>query len=62
MIITVDTGRCQGHGRCNALCPEVFDVDDEGYVLLVTSTPAREHEGRVREAAANCPEQAITAS
>ena len=30
MKISVDPDKCQGHSRCYALAPELFDVDDYG--------------------------------
>ena len=31
MRVHVDGDKCQGHNRCYALAPELFDVDDLGY-------------------------------
>jgi ferredoxin len=61
MRITVDPERCQGHNRCYALAPELFDVDDLGYATAKGdgSVPAG-LEDKARLAAANCPEFAIT--
>ncbi|MGH3250447.1 MAG: ferredoxin [Trebonia sp.] len=28
--MSIDTIRCQGHGRCVIIAPDVFDVDDSG--------------------------------
>jgi ferredoxin len=59
--ISIDQGRCQGHGRCYDLAPTLFGEDDEGYgtVLGDGTVPAgREHDARL--ATANCPERAIT--
>jgi len=57
--ITLDTERCQGHGRCYTLAPDIFDADDYGHaVLLLEEVPAgREHDAR--SAVENCPEQAL---
>ena len=61
MKIVYDRSKCQGHGRCYALAPEVFESDDEGYaVLLVSGEVPSELEGAARLAADNCPEYAIT--
>jgi len=30
MIIKLDSDACQGHGRCYALSPDLFDSDDDG--------------------------------
>lgn len=59
-IVTVDQDRCQGHARCLAFAPEVFDFDDEGYAFV----PAEKQRydtipPEVRKAIASCPERAI---
>jgi ferredoxin len=60
MKVHVDAERCQGHGRCYALAPELFEPDDlgNGFAIGDGSVPAdREHTARL--AVANCPENAI---
>ena len=60
MKIVLDSAKCQGHGRCYALAPEVFESDDEGYaVLLVDGAVPPELEDQAQLAADNCPEYAI---
>ncbi len=59
MKIAVDTGKCMGHARCNAVAPDAFDLDDDGYVL-VTERAIRVQADDLRNAAASCPEQAIS--
>ena len=61
MRLRVDGDKCQGHNRCYALAPELFDVDDYGYAHEIGdgTVPAGSEE-RARLAAANCPELAIT--
>ena len=62
MKIHFDRDKCQGHGRCYALAPTVFDTDDEGYAVLLidgAEVPA-ELESAAQLAADNCPEYAIT--
>jgi ferredoxin len=61
MKVLVDADRCQGHNRCYALAPELFDVDDFGQAVVIgdgTVAPDLEHKARL--ALANCPEYAIT--
>ena len=61
MRIRYDREACQGHNRCYLLAPEIFDVDDEGYaILLVDGDVPAELEAKARLAADNCPEYAIT--
>jgi ferredoxin len=60
MLVSVDLTRCQGHARCNAICPEVFDLSDDGFVVLLKSTVGPDLADAVREAELNCPERAIS--
>jgi ferredoxin len=61
MRVRVDAEKCQGHNRCYALAPELFDVDDYGQAVVIgdgTVTPELAEKARL--AVANCPEYAIT--
>ena len=60
MKIRVDQEKCQGHNRCYALAPELFDVDDYGTASELNDgivPPGLEDKGRL--AVANCPEFAV---
>ena len=35
MRVHIDSERCQGHNRCYALAPELFDVDDYGTAFVL---------------------------
>ena len=37
--VTVDSVKCQGHNRCYALAPDVFEGDDERVVALDRENP-----------------------
>lgn len=56
----VDRDACAGHGRCTALCPEVFDLDDDGIAEVVATVIPAERFDDVEAARLACPEQAIT--
>jgi ferredoxin len=60
MKVQIGSDRCQGHGRCYDLAPDLFTDDDEGYgqVLGDGSVPPGQ-EAQARLAASNCPEGAI---
>ncbi len=61
MRVHVLAERCEGHGRCYALAPAVFQPDDIGNAVVVgDGAVAPEHEEKARLAVANCPERAIT--
>jgi ferredoxin len=58
--IRVDQEKCQGHNRCYALAPELFDVDDYGTASELNDgivPPGLEDKARL--AVANCPEFAV---
>ncbi len=61
MRVELDVERCQGHNRCYALAPEIFDVDDYGSAILLGDgvVPAGLEE-KAKLAIANCPEFAIS--
>ncbi len=61
MRVRVDSEACQGHNRCYALAPELFDVDDYGQAVVIgTGDVPPELAEKARLAVANCPEYAIT--
>ncbi len=60
MRVTVNSDKCQGHNRCFALAPELFDVDEYGTAVVIgDGTVAADLEDKARLAVANCPEFAI---
>ena len=59
MRVSVDADRCEGHARCWDICPEVFDLDDEGHAVVIVADVPAELEDKARDAARNCPERAI---
>ena len=63
MRVSVDPEKCQGHNRCYAIAPELFDVDEYGnaHELNDGEVPAG-LEDKARMAVANCPEYAISIS
>jgi ferredoxin len=61
MRISVDSEKCQGHNRCYALAPELFEVDDLGFATAVgDGTVPPELVDKARRAVSNCPEYAIS--
>ena len=63
MRVQVDQTACEGHSRCFAIAPELFDVDDYGVASALNDgvvPPGLESKAHL--AAANCPEHAISVS
>ena len=59
MRISIDTEKCQGHGRCYALAPALFTCDDDGFGVVRSAEVDLAEVQAARHAAGACPEQAI---
>lgn len=58
--VKLDKDLCISCGACNAVCPSLFDWDDDGKLkALVEEVPA-DLEDAAAEAKASCPTGAIT--
>lgn len=57
--VSIDGGKCQGHGRCALIAPDVFDVSDEGVGQVLVDSVPEENLADVEEAVESCPEAAI---
>jgi ferredoxin len=58
--VRVDPTLCQGHNRCTAIAPDLFQLDESGYASAVGDgvvPPGREEDAEL--AADNCPETAV---
>lgn len=60
MRVHVDPERCQGHARCAALAPDVFELDEHGYSTTRDAEVSSELENDAYRASQSCPELAIT--
>lgn len=61
MRVQIDPDRCQGHARCYAIAPDLFDVDEYGQSSVIgDGTVPAEREDAARLAIANCPEFAVS--
>ncbi|GAS93853.1 3Fe-4S ferredoxin [Mycolicibacterium canariasense] len=60
MKIQINRDRCEGHGQCIAVAPDIFDLDDEGIAILLTSESVSEGlAGQAAAAAEVCPVAAL---
>jgi ferredoxin len=60
MKINVDFDLCESNGLCEAIAPEVFELDDDDYLQLKTEETTEENIERVKQAVAACPRAAIS--
>jgi ferredoxin len=57
--VSADLDRCQGHGKCMIECPEVFDSDEQGYVVVRIRDIPDALRGAVQRSVEDCPEGAL---
>ena len=60
MKIKVNREACQGHARCWSQEPDVFILDDEGYITAGDIDVPAERELMARRGVRGCPERALT--
>jgi len=58
MKVVVNRDNCIGCGACEALYPEMFQIDDEGFSTVTNTENA--DEAKVSEAIESCPTSAIS--
>lgn len=58
--LTIDPGKCQGHGRCVLIAPDYFDMDDAGFGAVLRENVDDADKADIDEAVLSCPEHAIT--
>ena len=59
--ITLNEDRCTGHGRCYSLAPELFDADEMGHCLVLSTEVPAGLEEKAHLAINSCPEEALSA-
>ncbi len=62
MKVQVNSEICAGFGICLGIAPEVFELHDDGYAIVLVSKVNPEDEDAMRRAASQCPAQAIILS
>lgn len=57
MKIIIETEKCRGHSNCEAIAPDVFEIDDNFKAFVVD--PAGDSDELIVKAAKACPKLAI---
>lgn len=59
MKVRVDPDICAGFRACLNVCPELFEMHDDGYATVKLVEVPQELQNAVRVAASQCPSGAI---
>lgn len=59
MKIIVKRTLCSGHARCASVAPELFRLDDDGYIAMEDFEVPAGQEELARKGARACPERAL---
>jgi ferredoxin len=60
MRVVVDFDVCASTGSCMQVCPEVFEVRNDGYLYILKEDVPPELADKVQQAADLCPTGAIS--
>ena len=58
-VVKADFAACQSYANCVDAAPDVYDIDDDGVVVLLRAEIADDERARVAEAARSCPVSAL---
>ena len=61
MHLTVIEGRCDGHGQCESVAPDVFALDADGFVQVLHSRVSGDLLSQAQSGIRSCPVAALTA-
>ena len=59
-VVKADFGACQGYANCVMAAPSVYDIDDDGTVVLLKAEISEEERANVEEAVNSCPVSALS--
>jgi ferredoxin len=59
MKVVVDTDRCGGHGLCEAIAPEYFEVQSNGLSQVMRPEIDPDDLAEIEDAVASCPTEAL---
>jgi len=59
-VVKADFEACQGYANCVMAAPSVYDIDDDGTVVLLKAEISEEERANVEEAVNSCPVSALS--
>lgn len=59
MKVEVDLAKCTGHGICESIADDVFEVQDDGTVVILDAYRPESDRERLTQAVTQCPAAAL---
>lgn len=59
MKVEVDLAKCTGHGICESIAEDVFEVTDDGLVIIHHADRPESDRRRMQQAVTQCPAAAL---
>lgn len=60
MRIVVNWALCEGNGNCEAVAPELFQLDDEDELTVLDENPPETLREKAEAAVRSCPKSALS--
>lgn len=60
MKVKVDFDLCESNAVCESLAPDVFEIDDDNWLVLKTEEVTDANRAAIERAVASCPRNAIS--
>jgi ferredoxin len=60
MRIVVDRDKCTGLGMCEAEAPDLFEVQDDGSLVVLEDKPGEDQRAELEAAVEACPTEALS--
>ncbi|MBF6070323.1 ferredoxin [Nocardia farcinica] len=59
MKVSVDLDQCEANGICIGFAPDVFELDDDDQLHILTDEVPADRRAEVEDAVAQCPKAAL---
>ncbi|WP_279103310.1 ferredoxin [Gordonia bronchialis] len=60
MRIKADFDLCESNAICVGMAPDIFDLDDDDYLVILSDEVPEGREEELRQVVANCPKSALS--